>query len=80
MLRTGLTLIDVLSTLIESLPEDAFPGEEPAQVLVEMLVGTFRPAGEAAGHDALLQATALVGALGDRAFADLQRAACKKGD
>lgn len=45
-----LTLADVLGMLLEDLPEDAFPGEEPAEVLVEMLTGTLRPAAEAAGE------------------------------
>lgn len=75
VLRTGLTLADVLSALLDSLPEDAFPGEQPAEVLVEMLVGTFRSAAEAAGEGAVRQATALVGALSDRAFSDLRAAA-----
>jgi hypothetical protein len=34
LLRTGLALTDLLSTLLEDLPENAFPGEEPGEVLI----------------------------------------------
>ena len=40
---TSLFLGDLVADLIESCPEDAFPGEEPAEVLLEMLTGTVRP-------------------------------------
>ena len=74
-LRTGLMLADLLGALLEALPDDAFPGEEPAEVLLEMLTGTFRPAADAAGTRAVREATALLGALGDRALTDLRAAA-----
>jgi hypothetical protein len=75
VLRTGLTLTDVLSSLLDDLPEDAFRGENPGEVLIEMVVGTMRPAADAAGERAVREATALVGALGERVLADLRRAA-----
>jgi hypothetical protein len=75
LLRTGLTLIDLLSTLLEDLADDAFEGEDPAAVLVEMLVGTLRPVTEAAGSEAVVHATALLGAARDRTLADLRAAA-----
>jgi len=75
VLRTGLVLIDLLSTLVDDLPDDAFPGEEPAKVLVDMLAGSMQPAADAAGAEAVLRGTALVGALLDRALADVQTAA-----
>jgi len=75
LLRTGLTLVDLLSGLLEDLPEDAFPGEEPGEVLIEMLAGSVAPAIEAAGPRAVEQATALLGAVSDRTLADLRLAA-----
>jgi hypothetical protein len=75
VLRTGLTLVDVLSSLLEDLPQDAFPGESSGEVLIEMVVGTVRPAADAAGEAAVRQATALVGALAERVLADLRAAA-----
>ena len=75
LLRTGLALTDVLSTLLEDLPEDAFPGEQPAEVLVEMLTGTLRPVADAAGERAVREATALLAAAHERAVADLRAAA-----
>jgi len=75
LLRTGLALTDVLSTLLEDLPEDAFPGEQPAEVLVEMLTGTLRPVADAAGERAVREATALLAAAHERGVADLRAAA-----
>jgi hypothetical protein len=45
-----LPLQDVLGALLEELPEDAFPGEDNAAVLVEMVVGSCRPVFEAAAE------------------------------
>lgn len=75
LLSTGLGLVDSLSTLLEGLPEDAFPGEEPAAVLVEMLVGTLRPVTKAAGERTVREATALLAAAHERFLMDLHKAA-----
>ena len=53
---------------------DAFPGEDPGEVIVEMLTGTIRPAAEAVGTRAVEDATALLGAMADRTLADLKAA------
>ena len=74
VLRTGVMLTDVLGALLDDLPEDAFPGERPGDVLVEMLVGTVRPAVEAVAPQTLTEATALLGAMSDRFVADLREA------
>lgn len=74
VLRTGVLLTDTLSGILEDLAEDAFPGEHPGDVLIEMLVGTVRPAVEAVETRTVVEATALLGAMSDRFVADLQAA------
>ena len=67
-------LSDLLAGLLEDLPDDAFPGENPGEVLVEMLAGTALPVTEAAGGKAVRQATTLLGAVADRTVSDLRAA------
>ena len=74
LLRTGLMLGNLLADLLEGMPDDAFPGENPAEVLVQMLTGSARPVLEAAGERTLEEATALLWAVSDRTLADLRRA------
>lgn len=74
LLRTGLTLVDLLSGLLEDLPEDAFPCEQPGAALIEMLAGSVAPAVEAAGSQTVREATALLAAIRDRTVADLHLA------
>jgi hypothetical protein len=76
-LRVGVMWMDLVSGLIDDLPDDAFPGENAAEVLIEMLAGTIQPAADAAGGQALRQATALLGAAGDRVLTDLRAAAAR---
>jgi len=75
LLRTGLTLVDLLDSLLEELPGNAFPGEDNAVVLLEMVIGTCRPAVAAAGESHCRRATALIGAVRDRVLRDLEAAA-----
>lgn len=75
VLRTGFMLTDLLGNLLDALPDDAYPGESPAEVLVEMLTGSVRPVADAAGPHAVLDATALLGAMADRTLDDLRVAA-----
>jgi len=75
VVRTGLMLTGLLGDLLEELPDDAFRGEEPAEVLLEMVTGSVHPAAAALGAHLVRQATALVGATADRALADVQAAA-----
>jgi hypothetical protein len=75
LLRTALALGGVLASLLEDLPEEAFPGEDNAAVLIEMVVGSCRPAVEAAGEPDCWAATALIGAIRDRVIDDLRAAA-----
>jgi hypothetical protein len=41
LLRSGVTLADLAGDLIEALPADAHPGEDPAQVVLQMMSGTI---------------------------------------
>jgi hypothetical protein len=75
LLRTSLVLNDVLGALLEELPEDAFAGEDNAAALVEMVVGSCRPAVDAAGEPDCWAATALIAAVRDRILDDLRAAA-----
>ena len=70
-LRTAIALEGVFCALAENLPDDALPGEDPGEVLLEMLAGTCQPAIEAAGLRSAEVATQLVAALRDRVSADL---------
>lgn len=75
LLRTGLALTDLLASLLEEIPEDAFPGEDSGRVLIEMIVGSSLPAIEAAGERQCWAAAALIGAIKDRVLDDLRAAA-----
>ena len=75
LLRTSFALMGAVSSLLEELPEHAFPGEDNAAVLIEMVVGSCRPAIEAAGEPECRAAAALVGAVRDRVLEDLRAAA-----
>jgi hypothetical protein len=44
LLRTGSMLSGLLGNLVDALPVDAYPGEEPAAVVFEMLCGTIATA------------------------------------
>jgi hypothetical protein len=79
LLRTAFALEGILASLLERLPEDAFPGEDNAPVLVEMVAGTCRPAVEAAGEPVAWGAVALIAAVRDRVVHDLRGAASRAG-
>ena len=75
VMTSGILLSEMIGNLLDALPPDAYPGENQVEVLIEMVAGSIKPAVDAAGPDALVQATALLGAVCDRAVADLRRAA-----
>jgi hypothetical protein len=74
LLRTGLLLVDLAAELIETLPDDAYPGETNAEVVLDMMTGTIRPAADAAGETMVRGAIALLKASGTRTLDDLHRA------
>ncbi len=75
VLRTAFTLEDVIDSLLEDLPDGAFPGRDGGLVLLEMVVGSVHPAAVAAGPRDCRIATALIGAIRERVIADLHTAA-----
>ncbi len=75
VLRTAMALEDVVVSLLDDLPDGAFPGEDPGLVLLEMIVGSVHPAAVAAGPRDTRTATALVVAIRERVLADLRTAA-----
>lgn len=75
LLRTAFILQDLMASLLEEMPEDAFPGEDNAAVLLEMVVGSSDPAIVAAGEPGCRAATALIRAVRDRIIDDLRLAA-----
>jgi hypothetical protein len=75
VLRTAMALEDVIVSLLEDLPDGAFPGEDPGLVLLEMIVGSVHPAAVAAGPRDLRTATALIVSIRERVLTDLRTAA-----
>jgi len=80
VLRTAMALEDVVVSLLDDLPDGAFPGEDPGLVLLEMIVGSVHPAAIAAGLPDTRTATALVVAIRERVLADLHAAATFAGE
>jgi hypothetical protein len=61
LLSTGCVLTELAADLIEALPADAYPGEKPANVVVEMLCGTIATALVSADPRDVRRATELIG-------------------
>jgi len=79
LLRSGLVLTEMLASLLEDLPEDAFPGEENGAVLIEMIVGSCRPVVDAVGEPNCRAAIALIAAMREKVVEDLRLAAALAG-
>jgi hypothetical protein len=75
VLRTAMALDDVMTALLAEIPEGAFPGDDNARVLLEMVVGSVYPAARAAGPGAVRTTIALVAAIRERVLTDLRTAA-----
>lgn len=74
LLRSGLMLCDLVSDLIAALPADAYPGEEPQDVVIEMLCGTIATALGSADPGDVRRATELIEEAGDRTLEHLRLA------
>jgi hypothetical protein len=75
LLRTAFSLGSIYAPLLADLPEDAFPGEDPGAVLIEMLAGSSLGAAHAVDEADWESTTALVKAVRERVLSDLRVAA-----
>ena len=81
LLRTGFALIDLMGSLIDEFPEDAYPGEDNAAVVLEMVgAGASMMPRRSANRATLLRVTAgshplslRLGAAGERALEEIAR-------
>jgi len=75
ILITGMMLADLVTDLLDGLPDDAFPGEVHTDVVLEMLAGTSAAAVDEAGPEFVKRTIVLIHEVGDRILADLRAAA-----
>lgn len=76
LLRTAFSLGSVYAPLLADLPEDAFPGEDPGAVLIEMLAGSsLLGAAQVVDEADWESTTTLVKAVRDSVLSDLRVAA-----
>ena len=73
-LRTALWLLDTSASLLGDLPDDAFPGEDAGEVMVEMLTGSCRSAIDAAGGDGCRVAIELMVSIRENVLNDMRAA------
>jgi hypothetical protein len=74
LLGTGSMLRGVVSDLSDALPADAYPGEEPMAVVLEMVCGTVRTALGSADAQDIRRATELIDLAGARVIEHLKLA------
>lgn len=75
LLRTAFSLGSIYAPLLADLPEDAFPGEDPGAVLIEMLAGSSLGAAQVVDEADWESTTALVKAVRESVLGDLRVAA-----
>jgi hypothetical protein len=82
MLRTALWLFDISTSLLDDLPDDAFPGEDAGAVMVEMLAGSCRPSIDVAGVDGCRVAIELMASIRENVLNDMRAAVelARKGE
>ncbi|HEY5709196.1 MAG TPA: hypothetical protein VIS51_07350 [Solirubrobacterales bacterium] len=72
LLRTAFSLGSIYAPLLADLPEDAFPGEDPGAVLIEMLAGSSLGAAQVVGEADWESTTVLVKAVRESVLGDLR--------
>ena len=60
LLGTGSILSELVGNLVDALPDDAYPGERPAAVVIEMLCGTIATALESVDPQDVERSTELI--------------------
>jgi hypothetical protein len=76
LLGTGLAMSNALSSLLEDFDgEEPWPGEDTGEVLLEMTVGSIRPALKRASVEEVERAIDLIVAVRERFVRDLRLAA-----
>jgi hypothetical protein len=76
LLSSGSMLWEVAADLTEALPVEAYPGEEPAAVVLEMMCGTIATVLGGADPGEVQRATELIRQAGERTIEHL-RLACE---
>jgi hypothetical protein len=71
LLRTGDMLVGLAGDLVETLPAEAYPGEKPAAVVIEMITGSIRTALVEADHRDVQRAVELMREAADRVIEHL---------
>jgi hypothetical protein len=74
LLRAGYMLCELATDLADALPPDAYPGETPMAVVIDMVVGTIRTAIGDVDERELQDATELIAAARDRVIEHLRLA------
>lgn len=72
LLRTAFSLGSIYAPLLADLPEDAFPGEDPGAVLIEMLAGSSLGAAQVVDEADWESTTVLVKAVRESVLGDLR--------
>jgi hypothetical protein len=75
VLRTGVMLSNLVADLSAALPDDAYPGEEPETVILEMLCGTISTVLKSADPAEVHRATELIDMAATRTVEHLRLAA-----
>ncbi|MEA2211128.1 MAG: hypothetical protein QOF83_1076 [Solirubrobacteraceae bacterium] len=71
LINTGSMLGGLLTDLTEALPADAYPGEEPRAVVIDMLCGTISTALASVDQRDVRRATELIDLAGERTLEHL---------
>jgi hypothetical protein len=74
LLRAGNMLFGLAADIVEATPPDAYPGEEPGAVVIDMIVGTIRTFLDGVDERELQRASDLISGACDRVMEHLELA------